>query len=382
MAPKTLTVDAIDSLLREARVCDVQLDCIHQLLNGDPSPAENEEWRRKMKANTAMIFRDMVSYLYSVLDHIFYFLYCHFQNNGTESFSKDAFNIKQPISYNLKYSGPNPGARAMLLTRLLDCFRVCAREDLNHQERTFRESRNKWVEDRCKEIFGAEYYQNDKLDITLAEIRNLQKYLLSIQTIKEVDNAGKELRNANGGVKLLSACNIQQEPQEGPFNPTSIDFQELPSVKNIDNWNDAMTFNLLHFFRNFTTHRTLIECHPMHGYLKRDTMEFRSCENGENLDSEQWIKIIKGLWIEVPELSHLRQEKRDGPITFYKLPMLSVCDRLLSFVKQQRHNLLIIIGGQQAGDMDDPSFDWNEKNEPRIKINGQNKKWYNARFYT
>ena len=363
MAPKTLTVDAIDSLLREARVCDVQLDCIHQLLNGDPSPAENEEWRRKMKANTAMIFRDMVSYLYSVLDHIFYFLYCHSQNYGKESFTIDAFKIKQPISLTLKYSGPNP----------------C--EDQNHQERTFRKNRNKWVEDRCKEIFGAQYYQNDKLDITLAEIRNLQKYLLSIQAIKEVDNAGKELRNANGGVKLLSACNIQQEPQEGPFNPTSIDFQELPSVENIDDWNDAITFNVLHFFRNFTTHRTLIECYARDGYLDRDTLKFSPSENGEDLDpAAQWIFIGKGFWIEVPELSHLRQVGRDCP-TFYKLPLTRVCSRLLSFVKQQRNNLPII-GGQNAGNVDDLIVGLDENKQPKIKKNGQTKEWYNARFDT
>ena len=103
MAEPLVTVETIDLVLREAQVCNAQLNCIHHLLNHDPD-REDEESPRNMEANTAMIFRDMVSYLYSVLDHIFYFLYCHFQNNGMASFTNAAFNIKQPIAHNLKFS--------------------------------------------------------------------------------------------------------------------------------------------------------------------------------------------------------------------------------------------------------------------------------------
>ena len=103
MAEPLVTVETIDLVLREAQVCNAQLNCIHHLLNHDPD-REDEENPRNMEANTAMIFRDMVSYLYSVLDHIFYFLYCHFQNNGMASFTNAAFNIKQPIAHNLKFS--------------------------------------------------------------------------------------------------------------------------------------------------------------------------------------------------------------------------------------------------------------------------------------
>ena len=72
MAARPVTVDAINIVLREARVCFCQLECIHDLLNSDPN-RKNEEWRRNMEANIAMIFRDIMSYLYSVLDHIFFF---------------------------------------------------------------------------------------------------------------------------------------------------------------------------------------------------------------------------------------------------------------------------------------------------------------------
>ena len=102
MAEPLVTVETIDLVLREAQVCNAQLNCIHHLLNHDPD-REDEESPRNMEANTAMIFTDIVSYLHSVLDHIFYFLYCHFQNNGMASFTNAAFNIKQPIAHNLEF---------------------------------------------------------------------------------------------------------------------------------------------------------------------------------------------------------------------------------------------------------------------------------------
>ena len=349
-----VTVDAIDFLLREARVCCFQLQCIHSLLNDDPN-WENEEWRRRMEANTAMIFRDMVSYLYSVLDSIYYFLYCHFQNNGTVSFTNAAFNIKQPINLGLKYS-QNPGR---------DNGPECKRK------------RNDWVEDRCEEIFGAQYYQNDNLSSRLADLRGFQNYLLSIQAITEVNDAGGVVLGGNGGVKLVSACNIlHPDPQAGPdrrFNPTSIDFQELPSVENMDYWNEAMIFNLLHFFRNFTTHRTLIECQTRDGYLNVDTGDFRPVDENRQLDPAQWIRIARGSWIKVPELSHLRHRGRVDPITFYKLPMLRVCSKLMDFVRVQRHNLLIIVGGRDSNMNDQISFGWvnNDRSQPRVTINGE-----------
>ena len=345
MAAPTVTVDAIDLVLREAKVCNAQLNCIHFLLNDNSNTGKNQERRRSMEENTAMIFRDMVSYLYSVLDQIFYFLYCHFQNNGRVSFTNAAFNINQPISFKLKYS-PNPG------------------EDLNHPECTFKKKRNDWVEEQCRKIFGDQYYQNDNLNSRLAIIRNFQKDLLSIQAIKEVDKAGNEL-SANGGVKLVSACKIEhQELQARPdhlgevdhsFNPTTEDFQTLPSVENIDSWNFALIFNLLHFFRNFTTHRTLIVCQTKPGYLNQQTFDFKPIEDGQEsqLDAAEWKYIAKGSWIKVPELSHLRQNNRNAPVTFHWHRLLRVSSKLCWFVRTFRDNILRIVEGVHHYDGDD-----------------------------
>ena len=359
MAEPLVTVETIDLVLREAQVCNAQLNCIHHLLNHDPD-REDEESPRNMETNTAMIFRDMVSYLYSVLDHIFYFLYCHFQNNGMASFTNAAFNIKQPIAHNLKFSRER--------TRDRECNK----------------RRNEWVQDRCEDIFGAQYDQK----IDLKDLRGFQKNLLSIQAITEVDRAGNVVHKGNNdGVRLMSACFNYTQHQSNPLEECiDLSFKELPSVQNLDAWNDAMVFNLLHFFRNFTTHRTLIECQKMYGVLNLKTMEFRSTEQasstgrGEFLDPKVWIDIKEGSWIKVPELSHLKHSRREDPITFYKLPMVCVSSKFLSFVEAQRDNLRTIIGVRRGGKVkgDKISFGWDD-NKPRVKINGLFKEWYNAR---
>ena len=359
MAEPLVTVETIDLVLREAQVCNAQLNCIHHLLNHDPD-REDEESPRNMEANTAMSFRDMVSYLYSVLDHIFYFLYCHFQNNGRASFTNAAFNIKQPIAHNLKFSF----------------------EPTRDNASECKKRRNDWVEDRCKEIFGAQCYENIELAYHL---RGFQQNLLSIQAITEVDSAGNVVHKENNdGVSLVRACFDYTHHQINPLEDLS--FEELPSVQNLDAWNDAMVFNLLHFFRNFTTHRTLIECKTMYGLLNLKTMEFRSTEqassNGrrEFLDPKVWIDIKEGSWIKVPELSHLKHSRREDPITFYKLPMVCVSSKFLSFVEAQRDNLRTIIDESRGRKVkrDKISFGWDD-DKPRVKINGLFKEWYNAR---
>ena len=361
MAARPVTVDAINLVLREARVCFCQLECIHDLLNFDPN-RENEEWRRNMEANIAMIFRDIMSYLYSVLDHIFFFLYCHFQNNGKVSFANAVFKIKQPMEQSLKFS------------RSPD------------QEVKCKKDRNDWVEKQCRKIFGDKYYQNKDLNSNLENLREFQKALLSIQAIQEVDEHGAVVNSTQiAGPKLMHAHKIEHRqdpalagidhPADGDlkFNPIC-EFEEIQSVEELDNWNVATTFNLLHFFRNFTSHRTLIECPTKPGYLNLYTMGFRPGEDGQKSSDE--IFIAKGNWILVPELSHLRDEKRKGPVTFYRLPLLKVCSQMFTLVKTQKSNLLRIVGIESALDVSDDII---KGVNGKMKVNGRVVKWYEAR---
>lgn len=239
--------------------------------------------------------------------------------------------------------------------------------------------RNKRVEQWCEEIFGALYYQMFELE----NIRRFQENLLSIQVITEVSGNGDAVPDGTGGVKLVRACNIRHEkPQARPFDPTSVEFSPLPSVQNINNWNEAMILNLLHFFRNFTTHRSVIECKEMRGHLNLETMEYVPELDPAQIHSTTWITIKEGCWIKLPELRHLRQEDRTDPITFYNLPVVSVCSKFLGFVKGQRDRLLAIVGGLEGSNVNDEiSCDWHD-GAPRVKINGQLKEWYNARYDT
>lgn len=141
------------------------------------------------------------------------------------------------------------------------------------------EETNDWVEDRCKEIFGAQCYEN--IELSAYHLRSFQQNLLSIQAITEVDIAGNVVHKENNdGVRLVRACCDYNQHQITPLEDLS--FEELPSVQNLDFWNDAVVFNLLHFFRNFTTHRTLIACQTMYGVLNLKTMEFRSTEQASS----------------------------------------------------------------------------------------------------
>ena len=213
--------------------------------------------------------------------------------------------------------------------------------------------------------------------------------MLSIQAIQEVKEpeagAGAGAKavavysDQTAGPKLVRACNFQ-DPQAADgdlkFDPI-IKFEEIQSVKELDNWNVATTFNLLHFFRNFTSHRTLIECPTKPGYLNRYTIEFRPTEDGQKSSDE--ILIAERACILVPELSHLRDKGRKDPVTFYPLPLLKVCSRMFTVVKIQTSNLLRIVNGRESAL--DVSDDIIKGVNGKMKVNGRVVKWYEARAF-
>lgn len=268
----------------------------------------------------ATIFRDMMVYLYSVLDQIYYFLYCHFQNNDYVSLSNDAFQIKQPITHNLK------GSEDDRSDRMPDC----------------KEKRNEWITDQCKKIFGVNCHGPENYNVG-----DFQKNLLRLQAIRKVDSSGKEVPEPNGVPTLLRACNIQHDPAGNglQFSPRKVSFEELKSVRNMDDWDETTVFNLIHFFRNYTDHRSLIALSARDGYLNLKTTKSIP---------EPWCPSGKGFWILVPELSHLRQTKDvSDHVTpkFYPHPLTIVCNRAFTFVKDQRQNLCRGLGGEYPYDV-------------------------------
>lgn len=171
----------------------------------------------------------------------------------------------------------------------------------------------------------------------------MEDNLLRLQAIRKVDRSGREVLGPNGGPTLLRAVSIEHDAAGNlsQFNPSSLEVEDLKSVSDINSWNDTVEFNLLHFFRNFTAHRSLIACKIKKGYLNLETRKF---EPADQHLPEPWILIAKGSWILVPELSNLREVGRVISPTFHQHPLLLVCSSLLTFVKNQRNNMLLVLG--------------------------------------
>ena len=191
-----------------------------------------------------------MSSLYSVLDQVYYFLYCHYQNNGQTSFGAQAFQTNAPCKQNLKWSA-----------------------DVTTEQQQWSGTREKWLDDWCKLIFGPHNPQH---------MDWFRRNLLSLQAVREVNNAGDPVRNNDDEISLVHFFN-------GEFHP-------LPSTKDMDDWRDVTSFNLLHFYRNFTTHRTLLQTVTDTGHLNLSTMEFapEHTLSAEQINTGQWIRVAKG----------------------------------------------------------------------------------------
>lgn len=340
------SVGDIDLTLRDAQVCFEELKVLHSCLN-EPKTNDDDaqvccaerdlrsrlklqnedDLQRRIEFRMATLLRQMMSDSYTVLDQCYYYLYCHFQNNGKLSFHKDLFNIKTPVKQELKYS------------------------EHAGQDSAVSVKRNKFVNDQCKQIFGTYCFNEEQEQ---RDLRAFQENLLKLQAITEVDAAGRPLyicldhgdpcpegpqsprRSARKLVRVKEITHASSEPKL--FNPATVTFEELKSVQQIDSWSDTEIFNLLYYFRNFTTHRALRNCTPN---LKTSELKGKRCT-----------------WIPVPEINNLKQEKREAPSRFHQLPLLEVCDKILSFVKEQRSLLLKVAKYDQQPNTV-TSFCWN-----------------------
>lgn len=341
-----VSVGDIDLTLRDAQVCfeelkvlhsclneaktnddDAQVCCVEQDLRSRLKQQNEDDLPRRIEFRMASLLRQMMSGSYTVLDQCYYYLYCHFQNSGKLSFHEDVFNIKTPVKQELKYSKHGG------------------------QDRGVSSKRKKFVNDQCKQIFGNHCFNEEQEQ---RDLRAFQENLLKLQAITEVDAGGRPLyiclergdpcpegpQSPRGSapklVRVKEITHASSDPKL--FNPATVTFEELESVQQIDSWSNTTIFNLLYYFRNFTTHRALRNCTP-------------NLETGE-------LKGKRCTWIPVPEISHLKQEKREAPSRFQQLPLLKVCDKILSFVKEQR-SLLLKVAKYDRQPNTVTSFCWN-----------------------
>ena len=329
-----MSVEDIDYMLRSAE------DKLNQL-RSLRIPCTDDNGRRRNEEASAILFREMMSASYSVIDYCYYFLYCYFQNNGKPSLRRDTNQIKTPVKQTLK------------------CSLHSGRDEQISRQRG---QRNEFVDEQCKLVFG-ERYEHD-LRIRNSDLKWFQENVLSLQAVIEVDKAGTTVQTCpqhgqkcpqdgtclNKAPNLLHAVRFCYEPDyQRCFNPTRIQFEKLESVANIAGWSDTTVFMLLHFFRNFTLHRSfrsLISCCEMPAYFNEQTLECKLTV-GDNFDvsvGSPWVSIDNLSMILVPEVSRIRVDGQ--PECFYKHPLVMVCAKILNFIKRQRFNLLKIVSKQ------------------------------------
>ena len=255
-----------------------------------------------------LLFAEIMWKLGVVMDHCHYALYHNIQNKREHSHWQAGKNIKTPYSEKLKWSA--------------DRIR-----DQQLKRKTF-------VTDHCKTIFG-EHYQTDE-GIPDSYLKDFQENALSLQAMIEVDKAGvpvkicqqheyqqHSVQQCDCRNKVLSLVRAQKYEYKTPgdqrrFTPSRIHFENLESVRMpVIHWSETTLFNLLHYFRNGTTHRYFISLHrkgcPPHG---------------------------ETLWISVPEITGLRDENNTQSYHEHRLSL--VLGRLFYFVTDQRQKLLSI----------------------------------------
>lgn len=200
------------------------------------------------------------------------------------------------------YSAESRNVKFPYTTKLKQ-FRGDPNED---PERALKRKRDDWITKQCQLIFGG---GND-------QFRNLME---DIQPKMSVNRAGDPI----------------------PAN-------ESPEVEG-----DARSFSLLHFFRNYSTHRNLINLYSEVGvlHINLDTNERTFLPAGADNQPQangnippgniQRIEIAKGFWVEVPDLRRYNRGQLQVNDPTQPTPLLEVVPQLLSFVKSTRDRLLI-----------------------------------------
>lgn len=228
--------------------------------------------------------------LYSVLDYLCYLCYCHYKNNGNPSYSKEARNVKFPCK-ELKTS------------------------DVPEMKDSCENKTRKFVWEYFNTIFNYTFRLPNEIgpldEVTQQLFNDFEKFIKIFQVMTKVDG------------------------QENPVPQN----QQPEQSKN---------FNTLHYLRNTTVHRNLIDIAVERAWLYvnlQDGSHEVSVKMPErNADPQNWqsIEVSRGCWITLPSVGSNGLERP-------KI-LLPVLDNLLSFVKDTVHNLLRIAFSDQIPD--------------------------------
>lgn len=285
-----------DVVLRTARLLHKVEDNIEDLFHCDDLD----------ELDSQSLFAEIMWIFGLVMDHCHYAVYHNIQNEREGSHWQGGKNVKTPYAEKLKWSA----------NRMRDEQPECSLRRIT------------FVTNHCKTIFG-EHYQSDQR-IPDSYLKEFQENSLSLQAVTEVDEAGVPVKICQHNVqqcpcsnKVTSLVRAQKYEYETPgdqrcFNPSRIHFENLESVRMpVIDWSETTLFNLLHYFRNCTTHRYFISLHR-----------------------KVYPPIGETLWISVPEITDLRDENNTQ--SFHEHVLFLVLGRLFYFVTGQRRKLLSI----------------------------------------
>lgn len=279
----------------------------------------------------------------SVLDYCYYDIHCHFQNDGKHSLGSDVTKAKTPFAQKLKWSADRT------------------------QDEFVRSKRIKFVKGHCTIVFGEHFERRIPCDF----LKWFQENLLSLQALIEVDKGGHPVKicaehgqqclgdeTCNRKVtKLVRATRFDYETNtQRCSDPTKIYCEELDTVSSIPKyWSDTTTFNVMHFLRNFATHRSLPPLSFKNGWFNLRTEEFKAGDEFDGRNCE-WVFIPNLAWISIPDIKHLRDDNclKNQYVRFFDHPLAIVCARILDFVKQQRRSLLRIVIKEEIGRISTP----------------------------
>ncbi len=293
-------IKTIDNLIQKCKLRYYALEREHRLLN-TPAPQDVEETLKKgQKESVPKRLRYFAADLYSTLDFLCYLSYCHFKNDGKPSNSAGARNVKFPYK-NLKKS------------------------DVRGQEDSCEKQRENFAWDHFITIYL--YFQPGQFVLvdasTPGRYDRFKKYVLNCQVITKIGPNGQPLQ--------------QQDKMEEA----------------------ATNFNTLHFLRNTTVHRNLVDINVHNGCLylnlQDGSHEFvpeRIPDRDNDPDQWQSIKASPGCWVTIPSFISSRMKNATPK------QLLIVTDGILQFVIYTRDELLKIAFPSVDGtDGDIPEFD-------------------------
>ena len=219
-------------------------------------------------------FRGFTFDLYSVLDYTYFLLYSHFANNGVPDYS---FKVASKCGFPYKRGG------------------VKISDSINQDQR------KKFISEKLKFLFA------DKLGECTHFWEHIGDIILSVQPKLLVGSDGK--------------------PVDDIGQPTDNDDPKLVKFEEV-------SFALLHYFRNCSTHRDLISFLPEKSWVEinQTTREIKLVKEHQEREGFYYYTLDKGYWIHIPEdvIGTMKDDRL----------LLEVLHQLLDFVKSITSRLL------------------------------------------